>query len=208
MKTFHGHTHQNKNRPPYSRLQDSANADPARSLHTRHRALICISCYQSRHFQKLISIFPHRTNSVTDIGYYIVFGADDEFLFPLLDFLLVVTDLGSQCCCCCCSSGWTYKILKKKVAFIFLTVLSVAQAIGTHHQLVGCLTSIGFLCTFLLRRSISFVLLRKNSSLELQPLGDFQLLPKFCSLRVIESRGTSCVGHAMCMSRREMQTEF
>lgn len=71
----------------------------------------------------------------------------------------LLTDLGSQCCCCCCSSGWTYKILKKKVAFIFLTVLSVAQTIGTHHQLAGCLTSIGFLCTFLLRRSIRILLL-------------------------------------------------
>jgi hypothetical protein len=45
-----------QNRPPDSGLPP--NADSARPHHRRHRSFVCISCYQSRHRENLISTFP------------------------------------------------------------------------------------------------------------------------------------------------------
>jgi hypothetical protein len=47
-------------RPPDSRLPP--NTDSAKPHHWYHHRLNCISCYQSRHRQNLISIFSHGTN--------------------------------------------------------------------------------------------------------------------------------------------------
>jgi hypothetical protein len=64
---------------------------------TPHHSHVCTSCYQSRHRQKLISIFPHRTNGapvesgVTDIGYYIRSKKIDNYTWqvPQLKAVLI-----------------------------------------------------------------------------------------------------------------------
>jgi hypothetical protein len=60
-----------QNRPPDSRLPP--NADSARPHHRLHHGLICISSYQSRHRQNLISIFSasheRRTSTVKRDGH-------------------------------------------------------------------------------------------------------------------------------------------
>jgi hypothetical protein len=64
----------NTNRKPTAWLQTPTKRRPH---HRRHHSLVCTSCYQSRHSQNLITIFPHSINgalvqsNVTDSEYYI-----------------------------------------------------------------------------------------------------------------------------------------
>jgi hypothetical protein len=78
-----------QNRPPDSRLQPST--DSARSHHRRHNSLVCISCYQGRHRQNSISIFPHRTNGgFIDLSVLTVIQNDRKVTQPTLKYLLMV----------------------------------------------------------------------------------------------------------------------
>lgn len=64
-----------QNRLPVSRFPP--NAYSTKYNHRPHHTLLCIYCYQCRHHQNWIYMFPHYTNgalmwpSVTDFSYYI-----------------------------------------------------------------------------------------------------------------------------------------
>jgi hypothetical protein len=64
-----------QNRPPDSRLPP--NADSTRPHRRSYHSLVCISCYQSRHRQNLITAFPtlheRRTRAVKRDGHWLLY---------------------------------------------------------------------------------------------------------------------------------------
>jgi hypothetical protein len=75
-----------QNRPPDSKLQISVKAELARFHHTRRHSFVCISIYQNRHRQKIISI-----NNTSYERLILTFMSDGHRLLYQIYFIITFT---------------------------------------------------------------------------------------------------------------------